>query len=243
MTGNDVLFGEGQDDDIYGGSGYDRLYGGTGDDGILGDDGNIRTSRNGFTEPLNSLFTANAPDLAGACPDRSSGRRQHHGDIQKRLVVPVAAFDRSAAPTSSTAASAATSCTAAPATTRSPVPRRNASSTPRPRRPRWRWATIRPTRSATTRRRRKLAAYDADNPRTKIEGFLLNFDAYRIDESHRGGPVLGAAAGQEPRRQRPHLRRRRQRLAGGRHRRRPLFGGCGDDYLNARRQPGHRTAA
>ena len=30
MTGNDVLFGEGQDDDIYGGTGYDRIYGGTG---------------------------------------------------------------------------------------------------------------------------------------------------------------------------------------------------------------------
>ena len=53
MTGNDVLFGEGQDDDIYGGTGNDRIYGGTGEDGILGDDGMILTSRNGLTEPLN----------------------------------------------------------------------------------------------------------------------------------------------------------------------------------------------
>ena len=56
MTGNDVLFGEGQDDDIYGGTGYDRIYGGTGQDGVLGDDGKIYTSRNGSTEPLNLLI-------------------------------------------------------------------------------------------------------------------------------------------------------------------------------------------
>ncbi|MDM8557941.1 LEPR-XLL domain-containing protein [Candidatus Parabeggiatoa sp. HSG14] len=59
MTGNDVLFGEGQDDDLYGGSGHDRLYGGTGIDGALGDDGLIYTSRNGTAEPLYGIVTAN----------------------------------------------------------------------------------------------------------------------------------------------------------------------------------------
>jgi len=59
MTGNDVLFGEGQDDDLYGGSGHDRLYGGSGVDGILGDDGLIYTSRNGISEPLHGINSPN----------------------------------------------------------------------------------------------------------------------------------------------------------------------------------------
>jgi Ca2+-binding RTX toxin-like protein len=57
MVGNDVLFGEGQDDDMYGQSGHDRMYGGTGQDGMLGDDGRVRTSRNGETETLYGLTT------------------------------------------------------------------------------------------------------------------------------------------------------------------------------------------
>ena len=59
MTGNDVLFGDAQDDDVIGGNGSDRLFGGTGEDGILGDNGLVLTSRNGITEPLNNLTTAN----------------------------------------------------------------------------------------------------------------------------------------------------------------------------------------
>ena len=47
MKGNDVLFGEGQDDDLIGGYGDDWISGGTGDDGVIGDDGRIATSRNG----------------------------------------------------------------------------------------------------------------------------------------------------------------------------------------------------
>ena len=46
MKGNDVLFGEGQDDDLIGGYGDDWISGGTGDDGVIGDDGRISTSRN-----------------------------------------------------------------------------------------------------------------------------------------------------------------------------------------------------
>ena len=52
QTGNDVIFGDAHDDDIYGEAGTDWISGGTGDDGILGDDGTIHTSRNGLTEPL-----------------------------------------------------------------------------------------------------------------------------------------------------------------------------------------------
>jgi Ca2+-binding RTX toxin-like protein len=59
MTGNDVMFGEGQDDDLIGGWGNDWISGGTGDDGVVGSDGRIFTSRNGLTEPLNGLTVAN----------------------------------------------------------------------------------------------------------------------------------------------------------------------------------------
>ena len=59
MVGDDVIFGNAGDDDLYGGAGSDRIYGGNGEDGILGDDGRILTSRNGLTEPLNNLFDPN----------------------------------------------------------------------------------------------------------------------------------------------------------------------------------------
>ena len=57
MSGNDVLFGDGQDDSLTGGQGSDRIFGGSGEDGILGDDGRIFTSRNGLTEPLYGITT------------------------------------------------------------------------------------------------------------------------------------------------------------------------------------------
>ncbi len=57
--GNDVVFGDAGDDDIVGGWGHDWISGGTGQDGVLGDDGRIFTSRNGLTEPLNGVVTAN----------------------------------------------------------------------------------------------------------------------------------------------------------------------------------------
>ena len=55
MVGNDVIFGDGQDDTIVGGYGNDWISGGTGDDGILGDDGRIVSSRNGTAEPLDGI--------------------------------------------------------------------------------------------------------------------------------------------------------------------------------------------
>jgi Ca2+-binding RTX toxin-like protein len=58
MKGSDVLFGEGQDDDIIGGYGNDWISGGTGQDGVIGDDGRIFTSRNGTADPLNGVLVA-----------------------------------------------------------------------------------------------------------------------------------------------------------------------------------------
>jgi len=46
MKGDDALFGDGQDDDLIGGWGHDWISGGSGNDGVLGDDGRIYTSRN-----------------------------------------------------------------------------------------------------------------------------------------------------------------------------------------------------
>ena len=62
MVGDDVLFGEGQDDDLIGGYGHDWFSGGAGDDGAVGDDGRVFTSRNGLAEPLYGV-TAIANDL------------------------------------------------------------------------------------------------------------------------------------------------------------------------------------
>jgi Ca2+-binding RTX toxin-like protein len=59
-TGNDVLAGDGQDDQIIGGAGNDRIYGGTGEDSVLGDDGRFVISRNGLNEPLYGVTTVNA---------------------------------------------------------------------------------------------------------------------------------------------------------------------------------------
>ena len=59
--GNDVIYGDAGDDDLIGGWGHDWISGGTGTDGILGDDGRIFTSRNGSTEPINGVSTANLP--------------------------------------------------------------------------------------------------------------------------------------------------------------------------------------
>ena len=56
MKGNDVIYGEGQDDDLIGGYGNDWISGGTGNDGVVGDDGRIMTSRNStIGEPLNGV--------------------------------------------------------------------------------------------------------------------------------------------------------------------------------------------
>ncbi|MCI0535950.1 MAG: hypothetical protein L0Z50_12060 [Verrucomicrobiales bacterium] len=55
QRGNDVLYGDGWDDDLYGGTGSDRIFGGSGEDGIVADDGVMKTSRNGTPEPLHGM--------------------------------------------------------------------------------------------------------------------------------------------------------------------------------------------
>ena len=70
MKGNDVLFGDGQDDDLIGGYGDDWISGGTGDDGVIGDDGRISTSRNsslGYTWSNATAVSSRAGNAAGTC--------------------------------------------------------------------------------------------------------------------------------------------------------------------------------
>ena len=90
QTGNDVLFGEGQDDDIVGGTGFDRIYGGTGQDGLLGDDGKMLTSRNGIAEPLNRLPVAEVETFEG-CPGGKfiGGVVDILGELKKRAMLAV----------------------------------------------------------------------------------------------------------------------------------------------------------
>jgi Ca2+-binding RTX toxin-like protein len=73
MTGDDAIFGDGQDDDLYGEAGQDWISGGAGTDGILGDDGLLITSRNGQTEPLEGVTTANKQaSIRGSGPQFSA---------------------------------------------------------------------------------------------------------------------------------------------------------------------------
>ncbi len=64
QKGDDIAFGEGQDDDLIGGYGNDWISGGTGSDGVIGDDGRIVTSRNNATvgEPLHGVAPLLASD-------------------------------------------------------------------------------------------------------------------------------------------------------------------------------------
>ena len=68
QTGNDVLFGEGEDDDLIGGWGHDWISGGTGQDGVLGDDGRIFTSRNGPGEALYGIAALTQLNLTISTP-------------------------------------------------------------------------------------------------------------------------------------------------------------------------------
>jgi Ca2+-binding RTX toxin-like protein len=74
MKGNDVLFGEGQDDDLIGGYGNDWISGGTGNDGVIGDDGRIMTSRNATTygEALHGVIRLKARQRRHAAPSTAT---------------------------------------------------------------------------------------------------------------------------------------------------------------------------
>ncbi|MCT7991818.1 proprotein convertase P-domain-containing protein [Laspinema olomoucense] len=211
MTGNDVLFGNGQDDDIFGGMGHDRIYGGTGEDGILGDDGRIFTSRNGETESLYGLTTRNLPGNI-SIPGPFIGAIVHEtGRLKKEarwtafdfggndIIYGGLGDDFLHGGTGDDAISGAEALPefyqATPVNDFNPL--------------------------GYDPNTRKLAAYDAYNPRQKIAGFLLNFEVVdangnKIDD---GLDYMFGDNGHDW-------------LVGGTNRDR-LFGGMGDDLINA----------
>ncbi len=211
QTGNDILFGDGQDDDLYGEAGSDRISGGAGEDGVLGDDGRIQTSRNGLTEPLNGLTTPNAQTQISTPGPWTGSWEYITGRLTKAPAVaawPTGGNDviygglgddflhgGAGDDAISGAEAQAAFYTAAPVTNTNPL-----------------------GYDPTTR---KLAAYDANNPLKRVDGFLLNFDA--VD-----------AAGQkvEDGKDRLFGDGGNDWLVGGTGKDR-LFGGKGDDLLNA----------
>ncbi|UCE37655.1 MAG: DUF4347 domain-containing protein [Thermoplasmata archaeon] len=211
MVGNDVIFGEGQDDDLYGQSGHDRMYGGNGQDGMMGDDGRIRTSRNGETEPLYGLtkpfkekFIKLPGPFIGAWVD-ITGRLKKVADI--------AAFEYGgndimygglgndwmhggAGDDGMLGAEALPDFyNSDPITNTTPLPYDPVT--------------------------RKISFYDAENPRTKIVGFFLNFEA--VDGN--GTKILDG-------KDRMFGDNGHDWIVGGTQNDR-MFGGLGDDVINA----------
>ncbi|UCE72957.1 MAG: DUF4347 domain-containing protein [Methanomassiliicoccales archaeon] len=210
LTGNDVIFGDAQDDDIFGQTGHDRLYGCNGEDGILGDDGKIFTSRNGEKETLYGLNNANKEKFI-KMPGPFIGAWVHiSGRLKKEA--DLYAFEYGGNDTiygglgddwlHGGAGNDAISGAEAlpefyhdnPVTNFTPLPYDPVT--------------------------RKFAAYDADFPLVKIDGFLLNFEA--VDENgskiNDGKDRLFGDLGHDW-------------LVGGTMNDR-LFGGMGDDVLN-----------
>ncbi|HEY0008214.1 MAG TPA: calcium-binding protein, partial [Tepidisphaeraceae bacterium] len=217
QLGNDVLFGQGQDDDLVGGSGHDRIYGGSGEDGVIGDDGLMLTSRNGLAEPLNGVTTAatetyykeNGPSTGfwGYITGRlqKTAKLLAHTKGGHDTVYGGTGDDFLHAGTGDDAVSGAEATAAfynTLAAANFNVLGYNAST-------------------------RKLAAYDANNPMTKIANFLLNFDAeingVKVND---GKDRLFGDWGNDW-------------LVGGTMNDR-LFGGAGDDVMNA--DDNHDTA-
>jgi Ca2+-binding RTX toxin-like protein len=229
-TGNDVLFGEGQDDNLYGEAGNDRIYGGTGEDGILGDDGRLALSRDGLTEPLFGIATANAQvDITLPGPFTGAwiyitGRI----DKQAHLIAPtMGGNDLIFGGTGDDfihggAGDDAISGAEAQAAWYNDLPVAAAFYAHGGYTVNFNGTSVDPANplgyDATTR---KLAAYDANNPLTKISNFFLNFDATdgsgnKIDDGK--DRVFGDDGNDW--------------LVGGTDNDR-LFGGKGDDLINA----------
>jgi Ca2+-binding RTX toxin-like protein len=213
-VGNDVLFGDGQDDDLFGGAGYDWMSGGTGHDGMLGDDGRIFASRNGSTEPLHNLTTPNVQTTISLPGNKIGAVVSITGRLTKE--VKLTPFDAGSSDImygglgddfqhGGGGDDAMSGAEALPNFYNAPQPNPNPLGYD----------------PAT----RKLAAYDANNPRTKIAGFLLNFEAYTNAANQTGTKVndgkdrLFGDGGNDW-------------LVGGTMNDR-LFGGMGDDLMNA----------
>ncbi len=211
MSGNDVLFGDAQDDNIIGGTGNDRIFGGSGEDGILGDDGRINTSRNGLTEPLFGITTTAAQSII-TLPNTMIGALIN---VQGRLrkSVDLAAYQSGGHDVvygglgddfiHGGAGDDAMSGAEALAT----------------------WYTTAPLPAESmldyNPATRKFAAYNATDPLSKIAEFLLNFDA-TTSNGAKINDGMDSIFGDEG----------HDWLVGGTMNDR-LFGGMGDDYLNA----------
>ena len=230
MTGDDVVFGEAGDDDLYGGTGNDRLYGGSGVDGILGDDGKILTSRNGRNEPLHRLATPNAEVLLSV-PGPFIGTIEYRtGALTK--AVDLAAWESGGADViyggigddflHGGAGDDAISGAEATRDFYTDVAQDTALLGYDPADPLGHDPVT-----------RMLAAYDPDDPRTRIDGFLLAFDPWIVDEAT-GLPIV-TVSGWVPRddgRDRIFGDNGHDWLVGGTNYDR-LFGGLGDDLLDA----------
>jgi Ca2+-binding RTX toxin-like protein len=217
MTGNDVIFGDGQDDDIYGGVGSDRLYGGTGEDGILGDDGKIYTSRNGLTETLNGITQINAETNISLPGPFTSAWVYITGRLHK--TVDLAAGDKGGNDIiygglgDDYLHGGAGDDAISGAEAQAAFYNSNLQTNTNP-------LNYDPIT-------RKFAAYDANNPMKRINGFLLNFDAVENGNKVNDGKdnIFGDLG--------------HDWLVGGTQNDR-LFGGMGDDLMNA--DDNHDTA-
>ncbi len=98
MVGADVLFGGSQDDDLIGGWGHDWASGGTGIDGLLGDDGRIFTGRfvalGSTPDPANPFHYAEL--LNGVLKvDAIDKLIRTSGDIQRAIINPAGELQKS----------------------------------------------------------------------------------------------------------------------------------------------------
>ena len=212
MVGNDVLFGNGRNDDIYGGAGHDRIFGGSGVDGIVADDGILLTSRNGLVEPLHGLTVPTQPSSIST-PGPWTGAEVDITGLLKKDVVLLGrelgghdiaygglGDDWIHAGAGNDAISGAEAlqefyADVMPQTDTAPI--------------------------AYYPDTGKLEFFDADEPRTKIAGFLLNFE-----------PTDSAGSKIEDGKDRIFGDDGHDWLVGGTGRDR-LFGGLGDDLMNA----------
>ncbi|HEV7301125.1 MAG TPA: hypothetical protein VGN72_17295 [Tepidisphaeraceae bacterium] len=218
QAGNDVLFGGGQDDDLIGGAGHDRIYGGNGEDGVIGDDGIVLTSRNGLTETLSGVTTATKETYYSEAGPATGFWGYINGRLQKTVKLLAVTKggndviygglgdDFLHAGFGDDAVSGAEATAAFYNTL--PVSNFNVLGY-----------------NASTR---KLAAYDANNPMRRIDGFLLNFDAIDAQgvKVNDGKDRIFGDWGHDW-------------LVGGTGNDR-LFGGQGDDVMNA--DDNHDTA-
>ena len=188
QLGDDVLFGEGQDDDLYGGWGNDRIFAGTGWDGVMGDDGKFQTSRNGLTEPLHHVDTVNLAEFVSIPGPFTGAEIFILGELHKRADLATwidglvnndvlyggLGDDFMHGGEGSDAMSGAEAMQEFyNADLRIGALTRLATELP--------VVDTNPLHydPATT----KFPAYDADDPRSIIPGWLVNFDAYVLDEA------------------------------------------------------------